>query len=208
MSQNWCTPPKYVQAIRRLFGGNIDLDPCSNTYLIIDAGVEYRLPTQDGLRLSWDYRRIYVNPPYGADRERGTTIKHWLCRCSEARSQYGSEVLALVPVATNTAHWKHYVWGCASAVAFLYDTRLKFLVDGQDGGKGAPMSCAMIYWGDHVSDFDREFADFGAIVDLRPLQGRRFGRHQKPQEELGIFVQRSNKEFQPTTSLALRRGRG
>lgn len=175
LSQEWGTPQKYVTAVQDFFGGQIDLDPCSNEYSIVNAKIEYRLPQHDGLRESWDLPSIYVNPPYGIDKERGTSIKNWLCRCAAANKDYKSEVLALVPVATNTGHWKHYVFGKATGVCFLYDTRLKFLVNGQNGGKGAPMSCAMIYWG---KDFDRFFAvfrKFGAVIDLRPLKGKKFG---------------------------------
>lgn len=175
ISQTWCTPPNYVDAVREMLGGTIALDPCSNAYSIVGAGVEYSLPKTDGLREHWNYATIYVNPPYGADRERGTSIRDWLRRCAQAHREHGSEVLALVPVATNTKHWKDNVWGVADAVAFLYDTRLKFLVDGQDGGKGAPMSCAMVYWGTRVPAFFEIFNRFGAVVDLRPMQGKAIG---------------------------------
>ena len=177
LSQDWCTPTKYVQAVRRCFGGRIALDPCSNEHSIVAAETEYRLPKKDGLGESWDFPTIYVNPPYGADRERGTKIRDWLRRCADAHHQHGSKVLALVPVATNTAHWKHYVWNQATGVAFLYDTRLRFLVDGRDGGKGAPMSCAMVYWGNDFNRFFETFLPFGAVVDLRPLRGKRIGTH-------------------------------
>jgi hypothetical protein len=116
-----------------------------------------------------------VNPPYGIDKKRGTSIKNWLRRCATAHKEYRSEVLALVPVATNTGHWKNYVFGKATGVCFLYDTRLKFLVNGQNGGKGAPMSCAMIYWGKDFDRFFGVFKKFGAVIDLRPLKGRKFG---------------------------------
>jgi hypothetical protein len=175
LSQDWGTPKKYVDAVRKVFGGRIALDPCANHHSIVHADTEYRLPEQDGLRESWDFSTIYINPPYGADRQRGTTIKHWLQRCAQAHSKFGSEVLALVPVATNTAHWKNYVWSEATAVCFLYDTRLRFLVNGKDEGKGAPMACAMVYWGKHFVRFAEVFLDFGAVVDLRPLQGKRIG---------------------------------
>jgi DNA N-6-adenine-methyltransferase (Dam) len=174
-SQEWCTPPKYIQAVREVFGGEIQLDPCSNKYSIVDAKVEYRRPENDGLIDSWNHSTIFVNPPYGSDRTAGTTIKHWLRRCYLARKEHGASVQALVPVASNTRHWKDYVWGAADAVAFLYDTRLKFLVDGKGEGKGAPMSCAMIYWGDDVDLFMDTYKPFGATVDLRPLQGQVFG---------------------------------
>ena len=204
-SQHWCTPPKYVHAIRRFFRGRIDLDPCSNKHSIVEAEVEYRLPRQDGLRLEWNFRRIFVNPPYGADRARKTTIKHWLHRCHQAHVEHGAQVLALVPVATNTAHWKHYVWGAASSICFLYDTRLKFLVDGKDGGKGAPMSCAMIYWGERVEEFDRVFSEFGAVLDVRSLLGREFGGQAKKSEQPALSV-----EGKPAVDVPLKRiaGRG
>lgn len=189
-NQDWCTPPRYVEAVRRFFGGSIELDPCSNKHSIVKARVEYRLPKVDGLHVSWDYPTIYVNPPYGADRSRGTTIKHWLRKCFEAHQLHNSEVLALIPVATNTSHWKHFVWGAASGIAFLYDTRLKFLVDGKDGGKGAPMSCAMVYWGRHLSRFDDVFSAFGAVVDISKLKGRRFGHGDDPQQQIQLVPRR------------------
>lgn len=138
LSQDWGTPERYVKAVREFFHGKIDLDPCSNEYSIVHARIEYCLPEQDGLAESWDFPTVYVNPPYGLDKERGTSIKNWLHRCAMAHEQFGAEVLALVPVATNTGHWKKYVFGQAAAVCFLYDTRLKFLVNGENGGKGRP----------------------------------------------------------------------
>jgi hypothetical protein len=161
--------------VREVFGGIIALDPCSNSHSVVHAEVEYRLPDRDGLHSEWDFSTIYVNPPYGADRHRGTTIKDWLHRCAYAREKHRSEVLALVPVATNTKHWKQYVFGVADAVCFLYDTRLRFLVDGKDEGKGAPMSCSMVYWGDHVPRFREVFLRYGAVVGLHDLRGRVIG---------------------------------
>jgi hypothetical protein len=145
-SQHWCTPPKYVDAVRMKYDGEIDLDPCSNEYSIVCAKTEFKLPEVDGLAQDWNYQKIYINPPYGADRTRGTTIKDWLRKAASAYNKYHSQVLALIPVATNTAHWKHYVFGQAAAICFLYDTRLKFLIDGSLDNKGAPMSCCMVYW--------------------------------------------------------------
>jgi hypothetical protein len=173
LSQHWCTPPKYVDAVREFFAGMIALDPCSNIHSIVCAKTEYSLPQTDGLAASWNYPTIFVNPPYGRDRERGTTIRDWLQRCAEAHAQHNAEVLALIPVATNTKHWKMCVFGAANAIAFLYDTRLRFLVNGKDGGKGAPMSCAMVYWGHHYDRFEKIFNRFGAVIDIRHLHGKR-----------------------------------
>jgi len=169
-SQEWGTPKKYVDAIRLFFGGEIDLDPCSNSFSIVRARTEYTLPAHNGLRESWDFKTIYVNPPYGIDQESGTSIKQWLRRCEEAYRLYSSEVIALVPVATNTGHWKNSVYGKANAVCFLHDTRVKFLENGQEGGKGAPMSCCLVYWGNRFSDFSGHFKYLGAVVSVKDVQ--------------------------------------
>lgn len=164
-SQNWATPHKYVTAVKKVLG-EIHLDPCSNNFSIVNAGVEYHLPEQDGLVESWNYPTIYVNPPYGRDKQRGTTIKDWLKRCYEANKTYNSEVLALIPVATNTSHWKEYIWNAATCICFLYDTRLKFIINGEEENKGAPMACAMVHWGSNSTRFRETFSAFGAVVNI------------------------------------------
>lgn len=176
LSQSWCTPLKYVIPIRNFFGGKIDLDPCSNEFSVVNANTEFRLPFRDGLVETWQYNTIFVNPPYGADRERGTTIKNWLVKCCQAHAQFKSEVIALVPVATNTTHWKQCVFGQAAAICFLYDTRLKFIIDGNSDNKGAPMACCLIYWGKRVEEFRESFLPYGAVVDIRGLRKERIGQ--------------------------------
>lgn len=183
-SQSWGTPEKYVKAVKEMFSWEIDLDPCSNEFSIVYAKTEYCLPKNDWLRESWNFPRIYVNPPYGIDMERWTRIRDWLEMCAQANENYKSEVLALIPVATNTSHWKKCIFTKASAICFLYDTRLRFLENGQDTWKGAPMSCAMIYWWERVSNFERVFSEHGAVVDIRNLKGKKFGLEKN---ELSLF---------------------
>ena len=165
-SQNWCTPHKYVEAVSLFFGGRISLDPCSNKKSIVNAETEFMLPNTDGLSRIWIYPRIFVNPPYGRDRVRGTSISDWLYKCQTANELYGSEVLALIPVATNTSHWKRYVFRKASAICFLSDTRLKFMENGKESKKGAPMACAMVYWGNRIQYFQEIFSSYGAAINI------------------------------------------
>lgn len=175
LSQSWGTPIKYAVAIRRFFDGTIHLDPCSNKYSIIEAEVEYALPHSDGLKMSWDYPSIFVNPPYGRDKEMGTSIRDWLAKCAATNENHGSEVIALVPVAVNTSHWKRYVFTKAVSICFLYDTRLRFLENGVDTGKGAPMACSLVYWGNRQARFYEHFIGYGAVVDIRSLIGETIG---------------------------------
>ena len=166
-SQDWCTPPKYVNAVRG-FLGEIHLDPCSNKNSIVKAKTEYILPETDGLRASWNYPTIYVNPPYGIDKMRRTSIKDWIRKCADANEKHKSEVLALIPVAVNTRHWKQYIFAKANSICFLADTRLKFINGGHD--KGAPMACAIIYWGKKGKRFYDQFSKYGAVVDITDLK--------------------------------------
>lgn len=179
LSQSWCTPPKYVKAIKGFWDGKIDLDPCSNSYSIVHAETEYFLPQTDGLQQEWNFPTIFINPPYGTDRERGTTIKDWLAKCALSAQKYKSEIIALIPVATNTSHWKKYIFGQASSICFLYDTRLRFLVNGVDSGKGAPMACCLVYWGNQMLKFFRHFIEYGAVVDISYLKGQNIGEECK-----------------------------
>jgi hypothetical protein len=162
LKKDWCTPPALVRSVMQVLG-DVHLDPCSNLWSTVPAKVKYQLPDTDGLVERWDYPTIYVNPPYGRDAQRGTTIYDWLSRVAKARTS-GSQVMALVPVATNTKHWKDFVYPVAAAVCFLSATRLKFYTGGTEDPKGAPMSCAMIYYGDDLSGFRTEFRQHGAVM--------------------------------------------
>lgn len=164
-TKHWCTPPGLVASVRAVFGGSIGLDPCSNADAQVHADREYRLPERDGLTESWDATTIFVNPPYGTDKIRGTRIADWFAKMVDA-AERGSEVIALVPVATNTGHWKQSVFPHASAVCFLSAPRLRFYLDGTEDPKGAPMACAVIYYGSRSQAFAEEFSQHGAVLFL------------------------------------------
>lgn len=154
-SQNWCTPPKYTIPIKEFFGGTIELDPCSNDESVVGAEISL---TTGGLEYDWGKAKtVYVNPPYG--RGIGSTIYDWLKKCNNSNT----EVIALIPVATNTKHWKEFVFK-ADVICFLYDTRLKFLINGNTNNKGASMSCCLVYWGKHKKEFIDKFSNYGACI--------------------------------------------
>ena len=73
-TKNWCTPPHIIDSVKEVFGGTIELDPCSNRDSTVDADIEYCLPHTDGLKEPWDAATIFVNPPYGTDMTTGTKI--------------------------------------------------------------------------------------------------------------------------------------
>jgi DNA N-6-adenine-methyltransferase (Dam) len=168
-SVHWGTPPKYIDAVRKAFRGDIALDPCSNEWSIVGAKTEWTLPNDDGLRSQWDYPTVFVNPPYGLDKARGTRISHWIAKCANSSEKFQSEIIALIPLAANTKHWKEHIWAKATSICFLYDTRLRFLENGKDTGKGAPMACCAVYWGKYPKLFSDAFVTHGATIELRDI---------------------------------------
>jgi|AntRauTorcE11897_2_1112592.scaffolds.fasta_scaffold02313_4 hypothetical protein len=162
--KDWNTPPKYTNVIKEFFG-RIDLDPCTNENSTISALTEYKLPT-DGLKESWNFKNIYVNPPYGRDMERKTSISDWLLKGSESHKNHGSELLFLIPVATNTKHFKNIIFENGGGICFLKDTRLKFWADGLEDKKGAPMACCMVYFGKDYEKFEEYFTEYGKCFKI------------------------------------------
>lgn len=165
-NKDWQTPVEYIDAVREFFDGIICLDPCSNEHSIIGAENEFKLPEKDGLVEIWNHETVYVNPPYGRNSENKTSIKNWIQKCTEAFKKYGSEIIALIPVATNTKHWQGDIFLYAASICFLKEPRLKFLLHGKTIDKGAPMACALVYWGNRQARFHNIFSKFGKVVDI------------------------------------------
>jgi len=164
-NKTWNTPPKFVELINKMLG-EVVLDPCSNETSMIDAKIKYILPT-DGLKESWNYKTLFVNPPYGSDVENKTRIYDWIKKGVDANENYKSEILYLIPVATNTKHFKDLIFKKAKGLCFLKDTRLKFWSEGVEDKKGAPMACCFIYFGNNYEKFDLLFSDFGQCFEIK-----------------------------------------
>lgn len=161
-TKSWNTPPKIVSAVRSFFGGEIELDPCSNESSLVGARENWILP-KDGLAESWaEYKTVFVNPPYGRDADRGTSIFHWIKKCSETKA----EIVALIPVATNTKHFG-VIFESAKSVCFLKDSRLKFWMNGREDKKGAPMACCLVYWGLEAERFVGAFSGMGKCLIIQ-----------------------------------------
>lgn len=169
------TPDEIVAAIHRQWGGPAQLDPCADLSRPI-AAVNWG-PETNGLDRARVWRgTVWCFPSggvaWGGPDGSRSLIGDWTHRCREAFAVNGSEVLALIPVATNTAHWRRDVWGvpaggAATAVSFLYEPRVKFLIQGKPYGRGASIPYATVYWGRNVRAFADAWRGLGAIVEIK-----------------------------------------
>ncbi len=162
---DWNTPPKYLSIVNKFFDNKIELDPCSNEHSLVLANKCVSLP-EDGLSIDWDYKTIFINPPYGRDSESKTSIYTWVEKAAKSNTEFSAEILMLIPVATNTRHFKEIIFKKFSGICFLNDTRLKFFNAGVEDKKGAPMACCICYIGENFEKFERLFAEYGKVFKI------------------------------------------
>jgi hypothetical protein len=161
---HWCTPPD-VCALLHAFG-NVALDPCSNAYSMVRAGVELR---RGGLHaMAWAERApklhtdprafAYVNSPYGA------ALPRWTARIVLEHRECGIEVVQLMPARIET-RWFRAARDGASSIGIVRG-RLRFWRRGKQRHP-AFFPSALLYYGSRVREFERVFssiADFYRYV--------------------------------------------
>ncbi len=108
----WATPQWLFDELNAEF--SFTLDPCATSDNAKCS--KYFTIAEDGLKQSWDYHVVFVNPPYGR------VIGDWMRKAWES-SQRGATVVCLVPARTDTEWW--YRYAMRGEIRFLKG-RIKF----------------------------------------------------------------------------------
>lgn len=157
-SDEWYTPPLYVEAARRVMG-SIDLDPasCALANSVVRAAELYT-SAEDGLRYSWR-GNVWLNPPYGNLKDK--FVEHLLCEYRAGRVTQA--VLCLNAHAVDTV-WFQPLW---QYPVCLTHHRVRFFGGQQnkDVEEQAPTTgTAFVYVGPHEERFTKEFSTFGTVL--------------------------------------------
>ncbi len=141
--QAMLTPSYVLEPIRDLLGG-IALDPCTEPDNPTQAEAFYCLPA-DGADLTWDFRNVFCNPPYGEARDR------WVRKAM--REGQERPVVLLIPSHTETKIVQAALLHCETAM--FVKARLRFGVLRENGRQEAASHGSLI---------------LGFGIDLSPLR--------------------------------------
>lgn len=165
------TPPDIIDAIRDVFGGQIDIDPASNetAQAYIRANRWYGI-ADNGLVQSWQGESVWLNPPFtvASDRISARTgkpirqrvIDQWVLRWLTATENRSANHLALLVPARTDTQWFEPLFGYP--MCFL-SGRLHF----SDADNGATFPTMIVYAGINADAFFDRFAALGNVGRFR-----------------------------------------
>jgi len=154
-SNEWYTPPEYVEAARRVLD-EIDLDPasCEEANAVVKAR-KYYTAQDDGLQHDWP-GRVWLNPPYG-----GLTAKFINKLVEQFKLGITQEAILLVNSHATDTDWFQPLW---DFVLCFTNHRINFYGPGGQKGNGSTHGSVFVYLGPKQKVFAKEFSKFGAIV--------------------------------------------
>ena len=157
-SDEWYTPPEYIELARQVMGG-IDCDPASNATAQqwIGAATWYGAK-ENGLKQPW-HGRVWLNPPYG------NGIQQWTGKAIECyESGAIGQAILLVRPAPGSKWYQELAKRFASCVT---DKRIRF-IDAQGQQQASPVhGNVFFYLGKEVERFREVFSEIGVVA--RPM---------------------------------------
>jgi len=173
-SDDWGTPRYLLEEIRRFFGGEIGLDPCSNGHSIVNASRALSGPpggVDDGLLSEWvNYQSVFANPPYSKRKSPlENNLMVWTRKMKE-EAELGAEIISLLKDDSSTRWMQENVLNHAQAICHL-SKRVKHIAPPDSGKKTITPnfpSC-LVYWSprlDNIRHFRTTFRKLGFCIDL------------------------------------------
>lgn len=154
---NWRTPPACFQALHAEFNFSLDLAASRNDNLCsLWFGPDHvSTSCQDSLKVEWASqpgRTGFLNPPYS--KKLKMPIGPWLEKCWN-ESQAGATIVAILPFAPQTEHYRRFVYGIGTDGIWLGHAareerrlphRISFLrPDGSSAGN-AGVNSVIVVW--------------------------------------------------------------
>lgn len=175
-SNDWYTPPRYIEAARKVMGG-IDLDPASceiaNEWIQAEVWIGDRA---NGLTFPWE-GRVWINPPYGKTGNKSNQELWARKLLREYLAGNVTEAILLTKTVPGYYWWDwmfNYwpgpvciTWG---RIAFIKLEWVRF-INGQvvvvppAGDHRSKAASSFWYLGPHTERFKATFSEFGRCLD-------------------------------------------
>lgn len=157
-SNEWYTPARYMDAVRRLMG-EIDLDPasCIEANRVVRAKHFYTI-RDDGRRFPWP-GRIFLNPPYGFWRGKSSQGL-WSRQLIEQYEAGITKEAVLLLTAATERQWFQALW--RYLICFT-DHRIAFNRPGGEAMRSLHGS-VFVYFGNQPQRFADLFRSFGTLA--------------------------------------------
>lgn len=159
-TSEWFTPPEILIPVRALFGGKIDLDPCTTEGNPTGAH-SYYTKQDNGLTRFWSQEvSVFCNPPYGNE------MYDWILRVV-VRASYGTKIVLLLAASSrwDQAKWQHIFSPQLSAMCMPIG-RVKFLNSEGVRKKNNPYPSLLFFYNIPVDNVARNFQDLGKVVSM------------------------------------------
>jgi hypothetical protein len=154
-SDEWYTPPEYVELARMVMGG-IDLDPASNdTAQAWIQAATYYTQKENGLEKPW-CGRLWLNPPYG------TQVGLWTRKAIQMwdRREVSQAVMLMRP--SPGSSWFQEL--SSRFPCCIPHKRIRF-IDAKGQAQASPVhGNAFFYLGENIERFREVFSDTGVVT--------------------------------------------
>jgi hypothetical protein len=160
-TSEWYTPAEYIESVKAVFGGEIDLDPASCATANVTVGaVEFFTEKDRGDTRDW-HGRVFLNPPYGLDKRESRAGKFCLKAIAEFQARRVSECIILV----NSVHAQNWQRPLYDFPICFVDHRIAFADAEGEINPNPTFMNMFVYLGPHKKVFAREFAKHGYVLE-------------------------------------------
>lgn len=175
-STTYLTPPRILDAVRRYFQEEIDLDPATEPDNPTGAATFYTGDPLDGLKAVWSWPhpkgniRVFLNPPYGRELKTWTAKLYWEAHKKFTQNPAQAQmlppvVLALLPGQRfEQLYWQQYVFNRSLTGFCMVRKRVNFLRPDGTPAKGNPYGSFVYLYNGDFRWFCDCFGDLGLCV--------------------------------------------
>jgi hypothetical protein len=162
-SVDWFTPPEILEPVRALFGGRIDLDPCTTAENPTKA-LGWWTKEDDGLSRQWyPHTNIFVNSPYGRQ------LYDWIEKVV-TEAQRGCRIALLVSASSrwDQAKWQR-IYSPQLSTFVMPRGRVKFLNAKGEQMKSPPYPSVLYFYNARPVEVYNAFRELGTVVKQEVL---------------------------------------